>query len=43
MSGNALRFLGFDGGDLTANGDRLRKRYHDVGVAPPSWLGSGAG
>jgi predicted TIM-barrel fold metal-dependent hydrolase len=43
MSGNALRFLGFGGGELTANGDRLRKRYRDVGVAPPSWLGSGAG
>jgi hypothetical protein len=22
---------------------RLPKRYHDVGVAPPSWLGSGVG
>lgn len=43
MSGNALRFLGFGGGEVTANGDRLRKRYQAVGVAPPSWLGSGAG
>ena len=41
MSGNALGFLGFGAGNLTANGQRLRQRYHDVGVAPPSWLGAG--
>jgi predicted TIM-barrel fold metal-dependent hydrolase len=41
MSANALSFLGFGAGNLTANGQRLRQRYHDLGVTPPSWLGAG--
>jgi predicted TIM-barrel fold metal-dependent hydrolase len=41
MSANALRFLGFGAGNLTANGQRLRQRYRALGVTPPSWLGAG--
>ena len=40
MSANALSFLGFGAGNLTANGQRLRQRYRDLGVTPPSWLGA---
>jgi predicted TIM-barrel fold metal-dependent hydrolase len=42
MSGNALRFLGFGGGQLTANGQRLQRRYRDVRAVAPAWLRSGA-
>jgi predicted TIM-barrel fold metal-dependent hydrolase len=38
MSANALSFLGFGAGNPTANGQRLRQRYRDLGVTPPSWL-----
>jgi predicted TIM-barrel fold metal-dependent hydrolase len=38
MTGNALNFLGFSAGNLTANGKRLQQRYTDLGVATPSWL-----
>jgi predicted TIM-barrel fold metal-dependent hydrolase len=41
MSANALSCLGFGAGNLTANGQRLRQRYRDLGVTPPSWLGAG--
>ena len=41
MSANALSFLGFGAGNPTANGQRLRQRYRDLGVTPPSWLGAG--
>jgi predicted TIM-barrel fold metal-dependent hydrolase len=41
MSANALSFLGFGAGNLTANGQRLRQRYRALGVTPPSWLGAG--
>jgi hypothetical protein len=41
MSANALSFLGFGAGNLTANGQRLRQRYRGLGVTPPSWLGAG--
>ncbi|MGH3418621.1 MAG: amidohydrolase family protein [Streptosporangiaceae bacterium] len=41
MSANALSFLGFGAGNVTANGQRLRQRYRDLGVTPPSWLGAG--
>jgi hypothetical protein len=41
MNANALSFLGFGAGNLSANGQRLRQRYRDLGVTPPSWLGAG--
>ena len=40
MSANALSFLGFGAGNVTANGQRLRQRYGGLGIAPPSWLGA---
>jgi predicted TIM-barrel fold metal-dependent hydrolase len=43
MSANALRFLGFGAGSLTANGRRLRQRYDSLGLTAPSWLGAEAG
>ena len=43
MSANALSFLGFGAGNLTANGQRLRQRYRDLGVTPPSWLEARSG
>ena len=40
MNANALRFLGFGAGKLSANGQRLRQRYRSLNVTPPSWLGA---
>ena len=41
MSANALSFLGFGAGNVTVNGQRLRRRYGGLGIAPPSSLGAG--
>jgi predicted TIM-barrel fold metal-dependent hydrolase len=41
MGGNAIRFLGFGGGDpakRTKNGKRLADQYAAAGATPPSWL-----
>jgi len=37
----AVSQLSAGAGNVTANGQRLRRRYGGLGIAPPSWLGAG--